>query len=352
MSYRVELFDPARHRVQLFGLWAGSMENQRIASVAEQRYEWLYERNPSGAARTCVIAHVESGEIVGCASMIPRRISIQGRDEETGLLCDFAVDRRYRTAGPALAVQRRIAEECSSAGVPFLFGYPNVDAAPIFKRLRYTFVGEAEIWVKPLHSEYKVREKVSNPVLVTAASAVVDVGLRARDVATFLRNPSLFRTEIVSRADERFDSLWERERPPYITGAKSSLFLNWRYGQFPTASYEYFTVLKGGELIGYVIYTIENDTVVVAEMLCNLSRDLDVLLFAFSDKMRKLGHKSIYVSYAGTPVLTESLAANHFIKRPHSRQLLTYTDGSLPPEQITYRYDIANWFLFDGELDI
>jgi hypothetical protein len=101
-----------------------------------------------------------------------------------------------------------------------------------------------------------------------------------------------------------------------------------------------------------VIYTIENDVVVVAEMLCNLSRDLDLLLFAFSEKMRKLGHKSIYISYAGTPVFTGSLAANNFIKRPHSRQLLTYTDGSLPPEQIAYRYDIANWFLFDGELDI
>ncbi len=351
MSYRVEPFDPSEHRDQLLALWASTMDNRRIAEATELRYDWLYQRNPRGAC-TCVVILEETGELIGCASAILRRMSVQGRDDSAGMLCDFAIDERYRTAGPALAVQRRVAKECAAAGVPFLFGYPNENAAPIFKRLRYKFVGDAEAWVKPLHSEYKVRERIANPTAARAASALLDIGLRARDVATFLRHPHRFRTEILERADQRFDQLWERARPPYITGTKSSEFLNWRYSDNPTADFAYCTVTHAGELVGYVVYSVVNDAVVIADLLCDLERDLDLLLFAFAERMRRLGHRSIYAGYAGTPTVTRALARNYFIKRPHQRKLLAFANGSLPEEAAAHRYDLANWFLFDGELDL
>jgi hypothetical protein len=352
MSYRVEPLEPDKHREQLLELWATSMVEDRIADCAPERYKWLYEGNPTGPTHTFVGMHVESDSVMGCASIVARRIAMGGRIASGGMLCDFAIDKKHRTAGPAIAIQRRIGKESVGVGAEFLFGYPNEAAKPIFKRLRWIFVGEAGAYVKPLRSEYKVRERISNPILAKLGGIVVDTALRASQARHFLRQPRLFRTDITRRADARFDDLWQRTRPRFITGEKDAAYLNWRYAEFPTADNKFFLLLSKGQLLGFVAYTVEDGVALVADMHCDLERDLDLLLFAYAERMRREKHQSIYIGYAGNDFMGNTLKAHHFFKRPHERTLLAYVDKSAPDELRERVSDIQNWHLFDGELDI
>ena len=352
MSYRVDVFDPDRHREQLLALWSSSMTEARIARVTGERYRWLYERNPTGPTRTFVAVHVESETVIGCASIVARRVLLDGRPVDAGMLCDFAIDKDHRTAGPAISIQRRVAKASVEAGVAFLFGYPNEAALPIFKRLRWTFVGQARAWVRPLRSEYKVRERIPNPLLARLGGLVVDTALRASEARHVVRRPRLVRSELLARADARFDALWERTQPRAITGEKGAAYLDWRYAEFPTATYRFFALRRGRRLLGFVAYTVEDEVVLVADLHCDLEHDLDLLLFAFCERMRREGHRSIYVGYAGGDALGKVLEAHHFFPRPHDRTLLAYVDKSAPEALRGRVAELASWHLFDGELDI
>ena len=352
MSYRVDTLEPEKHREQLLGLWSSSMTDPRIAGVAAERFQWLYNGNPSGPTRTFVGMHVESESVIGCASVVSRRVVMSGRVADGGMLCDFAIDKKHRTAGPAIAIQRTVAKESVAAGLEFLFGYPNRGAVPIFKRLRWAFVGEASAYVKPLRSEYKVRERIKPALLAKLGALVVDTALRASDVRHLLRRPRLFRSDIIDRADDRFDDLWRRSRPRFITGERDSAYLNWRYAGFPTANHRFFVLTSNHRLLGFVVYSVENEVALVADMHCDLDHDLDLLLFAFAERMRREKHRSIYVGYAGNDSMGKTLEAHHFFKRPHDRTLLVYVDKTAPDELRDRVTDLQNWHLFDGELDI
>lgn len=352
MSYTTEMMRPDDHRDALLPLWEQSISDPRVALVCEKRFEWLYERNPIGPANTCLGVHVESDAVIACGSFIPRKMTIEGRVVDAGMLCDFAVDKNHRTAGAAIKIQRALAKQSTVCGLQFLYSYPNLKAVPIFKRLRYLFVGKAQTWVKPLRSEYKIRQRLNNPLLIKAASALVDVGLRANDARIFLRRPRWFRTEITQRADHRFDELWERARPHLITSEKSSAYMNWRYAEHPTDPHQFCLVLHKGELIGYTAYFIHDNKVVVSELFCDLDRDIDLVLFAFAERMRRQRYDSIVIRYVGNDVIPKTLAANEYLLRPGERTLFVYLDKSAPTEQRERLADLQNWHLFDGELDI
>ncbi|RMH40659.1 MAG: hypothetical protein D6689_13150 [Deltaproteobacteria bacterium] len=372
MSYRIEAYDPARHRAALLELWATSLWGaERLAPAVEARHTWLYERAPDGPAHTVVAIHVESGAVIGCASALPRRLADRaGSGARAGMLCDFAIRRDHRTAGPAIAMQRRLAQDSAAAGFDLLFGYPNDAALPIFKRLRWTVVGKARTWVRPLRTEAALRDRLERaaadrapraaPLLQPAIApvariggAVADAALLAGQARRALRRPRAIRTEVVPRADERFDALWRRARPPGLTGDKTSAFLQWRYAEFPTAAHRLVAVTgRGGDLLGFAACAVEDDVAVLCDLHCDWDADLDWVLLGVCDRLRREGLRSLYVGYAGGEWLGKKLESHHFFERPNDRSLIVHTRTDAPAALRDRVATVDAWHLFDGELDI
>jgi hypothetical protein len=354
---------PQEHRDALLALWRANLSDPRIADVAPERFRWLYDQNPAGPAHTWLGVDGPTGEVIGCGSLVPRRMLVDGAPVAAAILGDFAVSPQHRTAGAAIAIQRAVAQGGPPAGFAFQLCYPNETALPIFRRVRYQPVGEARTWVKPLRSEYKIREYLPAPWLARAAGAVVDVGLRANDWRTFAaRRPRPYRTCIADSADHRFDRLWANARPRYITGERTAAYLNWRYAGFTSASYRFFCLLgrslrwnrrlEDEALVGYVVYQVKDNKVFVADLFCDFERDTERLLFAFADRMRGEGHYSISVVYLGNDFLARALDAQHFIRRPTTRSLLIAFDKAAPERLKGLLLDAQSWLMVDGELDI
>jgi len=348
------------HRDALLRIWAESMPDPAIARVTQARFRWLYERNPAGPASTWLGLHGPDGEVIGCGSFAPRRMWVGDQLLEAGILADFAVDRRHRTAGAAVAIQRAVAMGAAPAGLAFLFGYPNDAALPIFRRVRYKAVGEAGTWVKLLRSEFKLRDYLPYPRLARAAARAIDAGLLANDLRAYARSPRFFRTHLADRADERFDRLWDRARPRYVTGERTSAYLNWRYADFTSAGYRFFCLHRPapaarpdrGQLTGYVVYEVQNNCVFVADLFCDYDRDTGLLLHAFAARMRREGHDAISVSYVGNAFLAEELEAQHFLRRPDTRHLLVLVAKAAPEELARTLTTPDRWLMTDGELDL
>jgi len=345
-----------KHREALESFWHENTNDPRIAVAISERLRWLYERNPDGATRTWLgFSPSPDSRIIGCGSLISRRMALGGRRYLGGNLADFAVDKAHRLAGPAIMIQRAIVRGSKEAGFDLVYGWPNDKSVGVCKRVGYTSIGMATRWVKPLHTEKKLREALKNPLIRKAAAAGVDRVLMANDWRKILSRLVAFRSETLLRADERFDALWARMRLPYLVGEKTAAYLNWRYADYTTKRIRFFCVTGrlSQRLLGYAVYSVRGDVASVEDLLVDdLNEHLDVLLLGLALKVRDEGACSLSLTYLGTDKLFPRLRSLGFFDRGGDRPLIVYLDKDPPEELMKAAFDSKQWFIFDGELDI
>ena len=354
MSYQAM---PAQdhHREQLERLWSESMSDRRIAAVRDKRWSWLYELNPAGPTVTYVVRHVESDQIVGAASAFLRDVQIRGKLYKAGVLVDFVTHSAHRVAGPAVMVQRAIADGHRQLGIDFLYGYPNKGAAPIFPRLRFETVGESAVWVKPLRTARKL-SLFLNPIAAHAIAPIANSILSIND----LRLSSVRRlghsTKLDHLPDSAFDDLWDRCKGQFLLcGVRTAAFLSWRYIQHTTERYRVFTAQNqsGTCVHGYVIFTVRDNRAYVVDMLADGGfAGMECLLLAFCRTMSRHGCESVCVNFAGDERFVSSLRALQFVKRAGTRKLIAFVSKDQPEEFRNTVYSSSAWFMHDGELDI
>ncbi len=354
MGYRAFVADE-QHRDAITTLWRESLSDERIAAVIDERFEWLSHRNPAGAAKTWVVTSQDGADIIGCASALPRMVSVGGRLLKGGLLADFAVAKANRIAGPAVALQRTIARESLAAGYDFIYGYPNEHAVPIFKRLRFPQLGQMSMWVKPLRAAYKLNHYVG-PELARVAGVFADQLLAVNDLRLALTRPLGKAGELAKRADQRFDQLWQHGRSwQKVAPERTTAFLNWRYAEHPTERYRFFcfSERRSGRLRGYVVYrTGENKVFLVDAFWDGNVQMAQALLLRFSVRMRREGYDSICVTHVGDETFLTALKTLLFFRRAASRTLIAYVDKSQPASLRQQILDGSGWSMFDGEMDI
>jgi hypothetical protein len=346
-----------RHRDALLKLWTENMSDTRIADVADARMRWFYAENPIAQPTTILSTYGEPPEVIGCGSTLSGRIWATGKMIVAGIQCDFAVTRKHRIGAAAMAIQRALIATSRTTGQAFMLAFPNDMSLPIFKRVGYEVVAEAHGWVKPLRSFLKLQTLLRSSLAAKAASLVVDAGLRAADAARYLPFRGRYRSEILDRADTRFDSLWERARGQHlVAGDKTSAFLNWRYADFKTRRHQFFTLTdtRTEQLVGFVVFAVEDNKAFIVNLFAaDLVTTLTPLLLAFSSAMRKSGHVGIFIIYAGQPSFGQRLEKLLFRRSKHSaRNLAVFVDKQSDPGLAAYVLDAGNWLLFDGEMDI
>jgi hypothetical protein len=359
MTYQTIPLEPSsiRHREELLRLWTENMSDSRIADIARERLQWLYDDNPAGAPTTLLSTYGEPPEVIGCGSILRRRTWVMGAIVEAAVPCDFAVTKAHRVGGAAIGIQRALIVASRAGKQTFLLGFPNKKSLPIFNRVGYRVLTDVRAHAKPLRSLFKIKSYISNSLLASAVSVLVDAGLRTADFARFARHAPRYRREIVDRADARFDALWEEARVQQsIAGERSSAFLNWRYSAFQSQRFRFFALTdrRNDQLIGFIVFTVRDNKVFIADLFASdLATILSPLMLAFSVAMRAQGHDLIFISYAGEPTFGKRLEGLGFRKGSfRERSLVVFIDTGANPALAAYVLDPKNWLIFDGDMDI
>jgi hypothetical protein len=360
MAYKALSLNLEAHRDRLLSLWKENMSDQRIGEVAEQRFPWYYSENPAGRPTTSVLLDETTNQIVGTGSFYPRRIVINGKPVWMGVLADFVVDGAHRAAGAAVTIQRSLVNSSRAAGMDLLAAYPNRTAESIFKRIGYKPVGKSDRWIKPLRSQKQIAKRVPYPVLARTAAGIVDLGLSAWDhkrICALSRSTRALREIYLDACDARFDRLWESAKNEYtITGERTSTYLQWRYGDFPSLRYRFFalTDAAGENILAYLTFFInaENCAIVGDLFTVEPGVTVDALLLRFSVAERKAGRSTICLDYLGSSALGERLKNMGFHHRPTERSLFVYLPPETPDDVQRFLCDRSNWFTVDAEMDI
>jgi hypothetical protein len=346
------------HREILERLWRENMSDPKIAKVIPARIEWLYEQNPEGPARTWLgQAPAPESTIIGCGSLYPRWMDFRGRTYRVGNLVDFAVDKLHRIAGSAVAIQSAIARESLDFGFDLVYVWPNSRSLAVFKRVGYTVLGKTSRWVKPIRVEKKLGEVLKNPIITKVVAKGIDGFLLSNDWRKIILKMSTgsLRTEIVRRADFRFDALWNRVPSPHFIGVKNALYLNWRYADCPTEAYYFYCLVDNlsQDLLGYAVFSLKDDIAMIEDLFVDgLAEHLAILLLGLSGEVRKQGARSISLTYIGSDVLLPRLRSLGFYNRGGDRFLMVKLGKNAHEELRNGAFDANNWFAFSGDLDI
>ncbi len=368
--YEAYLAKPGEHEA-VAALWREGMSDSRIQDVVDKRLAWFYETNPLGPAKTWFVKDTQAEELIGCASVYPRRVRVGDRVVTAGVMADFLVSKKHRIAGPALQLQRTLAEQSAEAGFEFIYGYPNNLAWPIFKRIGYQAVAQSVMWVKPLRTGYKLgeltdsrlepyvgprlREKLVPPA-ARIGSLVGDRVLQANDLRLSMGKLRGVTCDVQASADSSFDALeFASAALCDVSGARDAAYLNWRYSEHPTQRYHFFRMIDtvSGGLRGFVVFREEEDKVFLLDAVWDgPPAQGEALLLAFARRMHEENKVSICIYYAGTPSVVEILPKLLFFRRAGERNLIAY----VPKERDDrFRERVLNensWAMYDGELDI
>ena len=347
----VELADLKIDRGEIEAVW------NRGFDVYPPRFQ-CYLSNPTGMGSVWV-SRPKSAPIYGAIGLHSRRMHFGGQVFPAGQIGNLAVDSEFRTAGPALRLQRALLASLPGSDRAFIFGATS-KAIQILRRVGGQPVGTAQRWTKVLRSESQLKKQVRPAILAKAIAPVLDLGLRLLSRETFSLRSAGMVVGIDRTFDARFDRLWNRSAAEFpIATERTSHYLMWRFQQRTATPYQVFWLgSTPGDLAGYVVFQVcqvcQNAVVEIADVLYDSPLTLDRLLAEFIRRMRSPEFRatSISMSYFGLSLLGERLQSFGFLQRPESMQVLVFPNSAVLGDSAKQLSDANRWFLTRADLDL
>ncbi len=268
--------------------------------VTEDRFDWLYCKNPAGIARVWAVCEADKGKIIGVSAAFPRRIYCRGQAMRGYVLGDFCIHPDYRSLGPALTLQRSTLEDLSEEGAGFVFDFPSTSMLAIYKRLRIEPQESAIRFAKPLRADRQIQKRIPTKAAGAALSVAANAALRLRD-AGLSRSGAWTITEATAPFGEEFTHAAHQWAPRMgICADRSAEYLNWRFLQHPQRRYHFLTARKDGRLCGYLIYHWTGEDATIVDLLAEEEQASKALLVETIAMTRSCGVHTLSAPLLGS----------------------------------------------------
>lgn len=348
-NYSIAQLEPALARAQVMRIW---QDNLPVECDPGAKFDWTFFADPPAASSVFLLG-VEAGDgadPVGTAAAVERGFMVEGYPVRAALLAELAVDARHRTALPAIRLVRQVRQSCLSE-FGFAYGFPNSQAAPVFRRCGYSALGRMTRYARVLRHGRYLRQRLRVPLVGSAAGLAADSARRAWHRPAARRAQRDYELIWLRELDARFDRLWERARLHYhVVAERSARFLRWRFLRHPERDYR-LVALRGqqgdGSLLAYAVVSFEGDMAAVHDFFGApeaLARLFDLLIPA----LRRRDAASISVQFLGEPRVVKLLRARGFSPREARRPVIVSPgEGASVPERSLL--DPSRWFLTDAD---
>ena len=314
----------------------------------EKRFEWLYCRNPCGFARIWVAFDGTTGETIGTAAAFPRRFRVGEKEVVALNLGDFALDRRFRSLGPALMLQKACLKPVLEGDVPFCYDHPSSSMMAVYKRLGVGATGQVRRFVKPLRVDRKVQAILGRGIVARGASACGNLFLRVRGGGGGSKE---FAVEILNgRFSGEFDELDDRISGSFpVYGRRGAEYLNWRYRDDPLRKFEALMVRKGKTLEACTVFRrAGHDGHVVEVFGDDREGAVRTALAATLEKLKQNGVETVSIPALESSPVADLLKKMKFLPREaHPFVVCSKAGGDLA----AIVENSESWFYTHGDRD-
>ncbi|MCK4825167.1 hypothetical protein KA005_55980, partial [bacterium] len=222
-----------------------------------EKYNWFYESNPFRKGKLWLLKLEGSEKAVGVGGIGYRRFNVNGKSLIGAIGVDFAVEKEYRTLGPALKLQKTIMESAQKDS-DFLYSFPAKQAEAVLKYFKYHKLGEFTRLVKVLKS-YDYLERMIKPrFLARALSIPADLLLQLRSMKSLRATGNVFHSDRLENSYPVYDGLWETVAGEgLLMGERTSAFVNWRYLECQYIKYEIFGIKDNNKALqAFIVYCL------------------------------------------------------------------------------------------------
>ena len=263
MAYQLVRGNLVGDKDRLLAFWHAYGE----ASLNE-KYAWIYEKNPDGQVLFWLLIHEESGEVAGATTLFPRKFVVDGQLREGSVAGDLLISPHHRSLGPAMMLQRAVVEEVNQQGSGFVVIYPNKNASLIAKRVGYKKVGHLARLVRPVSASPVLAVLNIPGAFKVLVKPLLEVGF-SLVLSDAFRDKSLnFRS--VDRVGDDFDQLWgEYSRQLSFAAQRSSHYMNWKYGDDPDDKHRFYIAenRSTGVMEACLVYRKDEDALEIRDFI-------------------------------------------------------------------------------------
>lgn len=352
MGYSVKQAESPDELANLEVLW-----NRNFGEPAVPRHQ-TYARNPSGQGRVWALK-TDAGQVAGGIGWVERQFRMDGETVPAGQSINLAVDGEHRSAGPAVMLVRALTCSIQKSNALFVLGATN-SAQAVVKRAGFRPLCDVERWTKPIHTEYKLKQILKNPIAARLAAFGADWGLRLISPETWRGRPAgLFADPGTGvwhiPEPEKVDEFARIAAPAPIFGERTAAGLEWRF-RYATAHRHQLFWLRGEDRSsrGYVVYHFADDIVEVDDFFFTSPADFDWLLCEFLRHVRRHPGRAnaVSVTCGGAPYVTRLLRMFGFSRREEPKQCLVCPSPGLDAATQQRLLDPSQWFLTNFDLDL
>jgi hypothetical protein len=315
-----------------------------------RRFDWLYRDNPYGSARAWIMIDNKSKTVIGMAAAFPRLVQVLGQDIICWNMGDFAINKRFRSLGPAILLQRACLTPIQEGAIHFCYDHPSKSMMAIYKRMGILASGEVIRFSKPLIVDRQVSAVVKKGALARGIRALGNAFLALKDY----RRQVYGGYEIAlldGRFNEEFTKLNDRVLGHFkVCGRRTSEYLNWRYLDNPLSRYEVITLRNGGELMAYAIFIQDEHDAVLLDLFGEQEENImETLLRTVFHVLRARKICTLSAPVLDLSPLIPILKRTGFYARECSPWIVYTRPGGSLEAVVT---EGKNWFLMHGDRDV
>ncbi len=216
--------------------------------------QWPYFDNPVGELYVDIAVSGDGNEtrLAGIYASSPVVFKCGEHRVTAVQSMDTLTDEDFRGVGLFRSMAQSVFDRCQSAGVGFIYGFPNDNSAHgFFNRLGWTSLDPMPMMMKPLKIDYflqrlnvpdSIRKLVPKNALLLPKKYELASNVEIRVILNF---------------DDQYDNLWSRfsaEIP--VTIDRTSTYMNWRFNK-PKTTYKTLGLYVDGVLQVMVTYCLE-----------------------------------------------------------------------------------------------
>ena len=246
--YAIEEGDASRDRDAILAAWSGNFGPDDEHAGKLQHF---YEQCPFGKPVILLLRHLDSGQVAGVISVVPRQMQLEGKAIRAAVISHFAVLPAHRTLGPALMLQASIAKACQGH-FDFIYGLPNEKAIGILKRAGHHPLCQFSRYVKVLRYGQYLSRIMPVPLARLLAPAI-NISARLRHA---LRAACRIRTQCrwSDTPDPRMDAVWnDSDTRQGLLAVRGFTLAKWRFNTAPSERMRFLLVTRGDELRAWFV---------------------------------------------------------------------------------------------------
>lgn len=345
--YSVKAGDLHSDQAAITGLWRdGGLGPSQDAGHAAARYRWFYQSNPQGLARVYLLWSEVEAAPVGSLALGARHLLVGGQCVDGGVLVDFVVVPKHRSALPALTLQRRSREQALPF-MPLIYGLPDTKAVAVCKRLPTHVELPLQRWVRVVRSRAYL-DRMLPPLLAAGLGAFTDGLDRAGMwLQTLLSRLSC---EWVGALDESFDDLWSKcPKTGVCLGVRDRAFLQWRFFDKPSGKPLVFAVRSrnSNELRMYFVCELHASFLAVKDFLnVGSERELKHGLLLLAAAARRRGASAVSIEVIAGESTRRALRRAQYVRRSE-RPFFAVMDDSIVSGAAG-----CEWFITQADEDV